>query len=650
MSRTPPAEDAARALLERVLAADPPPFALLYRPTVTAGDRVEILTGDIGVVDRVADIPIPDSPYGPAGPDVLALLPYRQLGERGLPAPDDGAPLVTLTVREQATLARADVLDRLPDTEIDWTDGHFDIDDDAYAALVADVLRDEISAGEGANFVLKRRFLADITDYTPATAAAFLRRLLAHESGAYWTFLVHTGTRTLVGASPELHLSLRQGVAVMNPISGTYRYPTSGPTLTGVMDFLRDRKETYELYMVVDEELKMMSRVCDQGVRVVGPFLKEMARLAHTEYLIEGRTDRDVREVLRTTLFAPTVTGSPVESAARVIARYEPEGRGYYSGVIALFGRDGAGRHTLDSSILIRTADIDASGRMAIAVGATLVRDSQPAAEVAETWVKANGLLGAPRSAVTPVRSLGGHARVRAALRERNTDLARFWLDGPGSDAGEFPNLAGRHVLVIDAEDAFTAMIAHQLRSLGPRVSVRGYDEPYSFTEHDLVVMGPGPGDPLDHGDPRIERLHDGIKQLLAERLPFLAVCLSHQVLSHQLGLDLRRRATPHQGVQKSIELFGRPERVGFYNSFVARSAFDRAYLPDVGTVEICREEGVNEVHALRGPHFAGVQFHAESVLTRDGTRILGTLIADVLDAGRHRATASARGAEGVRP
>lgn len=90
-----------------------------------------------------------------------------------------------------------------------------------------------------------------------------------------------------------------------------------------MIEFLGDRKETDELFMVVDEELKMMSRVCTE-TRVVGPYLKEMSRLAHTEYVIEGRTTADVRDILRETLFAPTVTGSPLESASRVIADYEP--------------------------------------------------------------------------------------------------------------------------------------------------------------------------------------------------------------------------------------------------------------------------------------------------------------------------------------
>ncbi|MGI5347464.1 anthranilate synthase family protein [Streptomyces sp. CA-250714] len=625
--------DPARALLDRVLAPSPPPFALLYRPTANGHDQVDVLTGPVHAVDRIADLPVPASAQGPAGADVLTLVPYRQLAERGFPAPDDGEPLLAMTVTEQAALHRAEVLERIGDVPIRLGDGHFDIDDDAYAELVRRVLNEEIAAGAGANFVLKRRFLADITDYTPATAAAFFRRLLAGEAGVYWTFLIHTGDRTLVGATPERHLSLADGTAVMNPISGTYRYPADGPTLSGVMDFLADRKETYELFMVVDEELKMMSRFCDTEVRVVGPFLKEMARLAHTEYVIEGRTGRDVREILHSTLFAPTVTGSPLESASRVISRYEPEGRGYYSGVAALIGRDGHGGRTLDSSILIRTADITSRGRMAIGVGATLVRDSEPAAEVAETRAKATGLLTALRA--EPAGPLARHPSVRSALRARNEDIARFWLHGPGPATAGHRALSGRRVLVVDAEDTFTSMIAHQLRSSGLEVTVCRFDEPYEFADHDLVVMGPGPGSPLEVGEQRIAHLHAAVGELLAERRPFLAVCLSHQVLSHRLGLQVRRRGTPHQGVQKDIELFGRRERVGFYNSYVARSSSDLLSPAGVGPVEVCRDPETGEVHALRGPHFAGVQFHAESVLTHDGVRILGTLLADVLDGAR---------------
>jgi phenazine biosynthesis protein phzE len=533
-----------------------------------------------------------------------------------------------MRVREQASLPLRETLGLLPNDPVKVTGGHFDIDDDAYAETVRRIVADEIGTGEGANFVMKRSFTAQLPDFGVPAALSFFRRLVEREAGAYWTFLIHTGERTLVGATPERHISVRDGRAVMNPISGTYRYPSAGPDLDGVLAFLADTKEADELYMVVDEELKMMSRICPEGGRVVGPYLKEMARLAHTEYFIEGRTDRDVRDILRETLFAPTVTGSPLESAARVISRYEPAGRGYYSGVAALVGRDAAGGRTLDSSILIRTADIDTAGVMRIGVGATLVRHSDPASEVQETRAKAAGLLAALGGA-EPTR-FGSHPAVREALDSRNDDIARFWLRDAAGPVLPTGPLTGRRVLVVDAEDTFTEMIAHQIRSLGAAVEVRRFDESYDFDAHDLVVMGPGPGDPRETTHPKVAHLRAAVARLLEERRPFLAVCLSHQVLSTLLGLDLVRRPAPNQGAQHEIDLFGRKVRVGFYNTFAARCGEDFFEHPAHGRVEVSRNPATGEVHALRAAGFASMQFHAESVLTVDGPSIIGSLLREV--------------------
>lgn len=450
------------------------------------------------------------------------------------------------------------------------------------------------------------------------------------ESGAHWTFLIHTGTRTLVGASPERHVSYQDGTAVMNPISGTYRYPARGPALAGVLEFLDDRKETDELYMVLDEELKMMARICPDGGRVVGPYLKEMAKVAHTEYFIEGRTDRDVRDILRETMFAPTVTGSPLESACRIISRYEHGGRGYYSGAAALIGRDGDGARVMDSAILIRTADISTRGHLGIGVGATIVRHSDPASEAAETRAKAAALVSALDGGQQTPR-FAGHPAVRRALEQRNTSLAGFWLADSAQRTAPRPELAGRSVLVVDAEDTFTSLLEQQLRALDLQVSVRRFDEPYAFDEHDLVVMGPGPGDPQERAHPRMRHLHQALDTLLRTRRPFLAVCLSHQILGLRLGLPLRRRPEPNQGVQQQIDLFGAPERVGFYNTFALVAGDDVLTADGVGEVRVGRDPATGEVHALSGPHFASVQFHPESVLTRHGPRIVGDRLAALL-------------------
>ena len=628
-------------LLDRLLAdPHPPAFALLHRPESGRPHAVDVLVGEISYPASLTGLPLSTDVPTSAGTEsheVLVLVPYRQLAERGFAAPDDGEPLLALSVTEQASLTLADVVDRLPRKPVQLSPYRFDLSDEEYGEIVRRVLAEEIGAGQGANFVLRRTLLADLGEYSPRTALTVFRQLTERESRAYWTFIIHVEGRVLVGATPERHITVQAGEAEMNPISGTYRYPSGGATLEGLTAFLRDPKETDELYMVLDEELKMMSRVCAEGARVTGPALKEMARLAHTEYFVKGRTRRDVREILRETLFAPTVTGSPLESAARVIARYEPQGRGFYSGIAALIGRDASGERSLDSAILIRTADIAADGRMRIAVGATLVRHSSPEAEAAETRAKAAGLLQAfePETAgpaKAPVASrFAAHPAVQEALRERNAGIAGFWLAEASADPQGVPALLGLKVLVVDAEDDFTAMIVQQLEALGLTAQVVRYDETYDPAGFDLVVMGPGPGDPREAGDAKIATLRGATGRLLSGRVPFLSVCLSHQVLSLHLGLQLRQRDEPNQGVQRGIELFGRPERVGFYNTFAALSPADQFDVPGVGRVRVSRDPLTAEVHALRGDHFASFQFHAESVLTVGGPRLFADALKGLL-------------------
>ncbi|WP_328491426.1 anthranilate synthase family protein [Streptomyces sp. NBC_00414] len=635
--------DTGGSLLGRLTGGAPPPsFALLHRPEASGAGLIDLLVGDVSEVGSTADLPLsPES--GNSRHDLLALLPFRQISERGYEHNDDGEPLLVMQLTEQAAVPADEVLTGLPDLPIEVGDGGFDTDDDEYADVVRQIITDEIGAGTGANFVIKRTFVAQIANWSAQTALTLFGRLLRHTSGAYWTFLIRVGGRTFIGASPERHLTLDRGTAVMNPISGTYRYPGSGPSLEGALEFLADRKEANELYMVVDEELKMMCRVCDGGARVIGPRLREMPHLAHTEYFIEGQVTRDVREVVRETLFAPTVTGSPLESACRVIAKYENGGRGYYAGVVALLGRDSEGGQRLDSAILIRTADIDQAGRLRLGVGSTLVRDSDPRAEADETRAKASGLLAAlyadPAATADTARSpaempgLSALPEVVSALAARNAPMAGFWRRPPGFRGARSSLLSGRRALLIDAEDTFTAMGAAMMSDLGLDVTVRRFDEEYRFEGHDLVVVGPGPGDPRDTNHPKNAHLREVTRRLLDTDTPFLSVCLGHQALSGVLGLELVRRSVPNQGAQREIDFFGRKEAVYFYNTFAAVSPWESFPGPPArpGPVEVSRDPEDNEVHGLRGQGFSSVQFHPASVMTRDGSAILDRMLSDLL-------------------
>jgi phenazine biosynthesis protein phzE len=623
------------AWLDRVMDPDGPPFALLVRPESGGPDTVDLLVGSVSEVDRLGDVPLPAG-KGRDRHEVLALLPYCQIRERGFDHPPDTTRMLAMSVDDHEELPLDEVLAALPTGRIQVADEGFDLDDDQYGAMVRRVLAEEIGDGKGSNFVVKRAFTARIANWSRRTALTFYRRVLRSSSGSYWTFVIHTGHRTFVGASPERHLSVNRGTVVMNPISGTYRYPPTGPDLTGLLRFLANAKEVGELYMVLDEELKMMSQVCERGARVLGPYLKQLAKVAHTEYLIEGRSSMDVREMLRHTMFAPTVIGGPLESACRTIARHEPEGRGFYGGVAVLIGRDADGGRALDSAILIRTADVDRDGLMRIGVGATVVRDSEPAGEAAETWAKAGGLLAALRDG-EPEPGPGARVNldvpaVRATLAERNSQLADFWFEDPLTRRRSRPDLAGRRVLVIDAEDMFTAMSRNLLMALGLDVTTVRYDEPYEPAGYDMVLVGPGPGNPCETTDPKIAHLYGLVRGLLAAGIPFLAVCLGHQVVSRVLGLEVRRHVQPNQGVQRKIDLFGRGELVGCYNTFSAYSPDSQIPCPGRdGVVEVFRAEADDEVYALRGPGFAAVQCHLESVLSENGVDILGDVLAELL-------------------
>ncbi|MDN5745966.1 MAG: chorismate-binding protein, partial [Nocardioidaceae bacterium] len=377
-------------------------WAIIRRST-RAGDRdtVGVLGGTRSVMESILDIPLETGVPEPGHIcDRLVAVPFRQVRERGFEAHDDGTPLVVVDVQTEHEFTVADVIEAIEPVPVEFTDrGGFETSDDAYAELVAQIIDGEIGQGEGANLVIGRNYRATVADFDASVALTVLRRLLERERGAYWTFLFFTGDRFLIGASPERHVSVHGGDVRMNPISGTFHLrPPAGETRSAqarMADFLKDEKEIYELFMVVDEELKMMCDICTEGGQVLGPFLKPMTHLIHTEYLLAGRTNRDVREVLRDTMYAATVTGSPVENACRLIKAYESEGRGYYASALAIFGRDEVGEPVLDSPIVIRTADVDLDGRLKVSAGATLVRDSEPAYEVAETHAKAGGILSA---------------------------------------------------------------------------------------------------------------------------------------------------------------------------------------------------------------------------------------------------------------
>ena len=183
---------------------------------------------------------------------------------------------------------------------------------------------------------------------------------------------------------------------------------------------------------------------------------------------------------------------------------------------------------------------------------------------------------------------------------------------------------------MVDAEDRFTTMLAHQLRHLGLDVEIAPWSAvtDAQLDEADLVVSGPGPGDPREPGSPRMRRMREVVARRRASGRPLLAVCLSHQILADSLGIELAPLAAPHQGLQKTVDVFGMPASIGFYNTFTARVAPGTTR---VGETEVAADAGPATSTRCAGPGYASVQGHLESILSRDGMSTLERLVSHAL-------------------
>jgi len=535
-----------------------------------------------------------------------------------------------MIVRRQTHISIEALMELLPALEITLEqEMTYRPDSPEYERRVKSVQDHAIGKGLGSSFTISRKAVGTIAQYNRDRLLSMFGSILRNEFGSYMNFVFDNGESALIGASPERHITVKDGAVVMNPISGTLRKSPQGVTREQLIAFLHDPKEINELFMVLDEELKLMAQMCERGGSVVGPQLLEMSKIMHTEYELVGHSDLDAMELYRRSMLAPTVTGSPMSSAPSVIARHEDESRRYYSGTINLLSHDARGVEALDAAISIRMAEVLNDGTMTLQAGATIVRDSIPSEEAKETEGKLAGMLNAIlRSGNTPpVTQLPPlmDAEMRAILVERNIHLSDYLFYDQERTDRHIGELAGKIITVIDNKDDFCHMLKHMMMSMGATVRVVSFDEFDSDADaSDIVVVGPGPGDPGDDHDPKMQKVAGITRRLLENDKRFVSVCLGHQILCRELGMDLACKDVPMQGIQKVIDLFGASERVGFYNTFVAHSK-------ELDGIEQSTDPGTGDVYALRAKRFASFQFHPESILSQRGFDILSRTLKDLV-------------------
>jgi para-aminobenzoate synthetase component 1 len=188
----------------------------------------------------------------------------------------------------------------------------------------------------------------------------------------------------IVSASPELFLARHGDRLSTMPIKGT----------RPLGEDVDDPKDAAEHVMIVDLERNDLSRVCAPG-SVRWPELMaqhELAGVTHLVSTVEGtlRPGAGLAEILRATFPGGSITGAPKISAIDHVARLEPVGRGAAMGALGTVWSNG----DFELALTIRTFAI-ADGRIHLWVGGGVVWDSDPEAEVEESWVKARPLLAA---------------------------------------------------------------------------------------------------------------------------------------------------------------------------------------------------------------------------------------------------------------
>jgi para-aminobenzoate synthetase component 1 len=201
----------------------------------------------------------------------------------------------------------------------------------------------------------------------------------------------------VVSASPEVFLERRGRTLRTRPIKGTRPL--------GDEDLRESEKDAAEHTMIVDLERNDLSRVCEPGT-VRWPDLmaeRPLAGVTHLVSTVEGRLREDATlpEILRATFPGGSITGAPKIAALDEIARLEPVGRGASMGALGTIRPNG----DLDLALTIRTFAV-ADGRAHLWVGGGIVWDSEPEAEIEESWVKARPLLAL----------VGGRAAARRAV------------------------------------------------------------------------------------------------------------------------------------------------------------------------------------------------------------------------------------------
>ncbi len=188
-------------------------------------------------------------------------------------------------------------------------------------------------------------------------------------------------------------------------------------------------------------------------------------------------------------------------------------------------------------------------------------------------------------------------------------------------------------ILVIDNYDSFVYNLVQYLGELGADPIVVRNDslsiEELKKTEPDGVLISPGPGTPSDSGISM-----EAIRYFGSHFIPVLGVCLGHQCIGELYGGKVVRAREIMHGKTSNISHDGKGIFVNIPNPFEATRyhslIVEPESVPEVLIVSATTQDGV--IMGLRHKELPveGVQFHPESIMTKNGHELIGNFLRQI--------------------
>ena len=553
--------------------------------------------------------------YQQQASDIIFLIPFCTIRERWFMAHGQ-EPILAIQVSRATSLTREQIDATLSDKQIVFQTPIAPIqDDETFAAKVREIQDREITWGNICQMILSQPYIGKIQDFSHADVESAFRNALK-QRWQYMTVLIDDGEgNSFVSLTPEQHLEVTDTTVTMNPIAGTLKKWEIPELRENLLKFLGNTKERNELFQVLDEELKMMEAICEDGGRIEWPFLRQNGAVVHTEYKLIGKRNPNTKplDALRETLHAPTLVGWPIESAARLIERYEKRSRWYYGGEIGILRANGH----LDTAIMIRAAHFESDGTVTIQAGAGITKKSEPMHEAQEVHLKTRGIqlaLTGGTNIPPDVQDILNDSIIQQILSERNRHLSKFHFLEQSKQAS-CEQLEWKTATIIDNEDNFTKMIARMMSTMWMQVRIEKTADFDANTDiSDIVVIWPGPGDINDMSDLKMVLLARCTERLIQDKRNLIGICLGHQSIARAVHMPVIQMNTPLQWEQQTFVIDGQEELLGFYNSFAPI---------DMSISTPFSEIDPSPVMILREDNISGFQFHPESIMSQNGYEIL---------------------------